>query len=156
MYAVIRTGGKQYRVKEGDVIEVEHLVSKSSKVSFVPILVVTDDGKTIYGRKELKAYTVSAKMVGDAKGDKINVLKYRPKSGYATHTGHRQLYSLIEVSSIGSKGTTKKAESAEEAAGAPDDAESTDAKAEEADGAPEDTGAPDAKAEEAAGAKKKS
>lgn len=107
MYAVIRTGGKQYRVKEGDVIEVEHLSSKSNRATFAPILVVTDDGHTIYGRKDLKSYAVSAKIVGDAKGDKVNVLKYRPKSGYTARSGHRQLYSLIEISSIGAKGAGK-------------------------------------------------
>jgi large subunit ribosomal protein L21 len=107
MYAVIRTGGKQYRVQEGDVIEVDHLSVKGNRVSFTPVLVVTDEGKTIFGRKDLKAYTVGAKVVGDAKGDKINVLKYRPKSGYAVRTGHRQLFSLIEIASIGERGAKK-------------------------------------------------
>lgn len=122
MYAVIRTGGKQYRVQEGDVIEVDHLSVKGNRVSFTPVLVVTDDGKTIFGRKELKAFTVGAKVVGDAKGDKINVLKYRPKSGYAARTGHRQLFSLIEIASIGERGTKKtKAEDA-----TPDSAETSE------------------------------
>lgn len=123
MYAVIRTGGKQYRVQQGDVIQVDHLSLKGSKVTFTPILVVTDEGKTIYGRKELKSYTVGVKVLGDAKGDKIQVLKYRPKSGYAARTGHRQLYSLIEIASIGEKGAKKaKAEDEpEKTEQAPDD-----------------------------------
>jgi large subunit ribosomal protein L21 len=103
MYAVIRTGGKQYRVNEGDTVEVEHLSVKGKKVTFTPVLVVTDDGKTIYGRKELRPYSVVAKIVGDSKGSKVDVFKYRPKSGYSVKHGHRQLYSLIEITSIGTK-----------------------------------------------------
>ena len=101
MYAVIRTGGKQYRVKAGDVLEVEHLSTKDDAVTFTPILVSTDDGRTIHGR-EAGAYPVAAKLLGDAKGDKVTVFKYRNKSGYAAKTGHRQLYSLIEITSIAS------------------------------------------------------
>lgn len=110
MYAVIRTGGKQYRVQEGDVIEVDHLSAKGSKLTFTPVLVVTDEGKTIYGQKDLKAYTVRATLVGDAKGDKVEVLKYRPKTRYMARSGHRQLYSLIEISAIGETGARPKAE----------------------------------------------
>lgn len=103
MYAVIRTGGKQYKVAEGDTLQVDHLAVKGNRVTFTPVLVVTDDGQTIYGKKELRSYNVVAKVIGDAKGDKVTVLKYRPKSGYASKTGHRQLYSLIEIASIGDK-----------------------------------------------------
>ena len=99
MYAVIRTGGKQYRVKAGDVLEIEHLSVKDPNVSFRPILVSTDDGRTLHGR-EAADFTVGAKMLGDAKGDKVIVFKYKNKTGYANRTGHRQLYSLIEITSI--------------------------------------------------------
>lgn len=101
MYAVIKTGGKQYRVAPGDVLEVEHLVAKDNQVTFTPVLVVTEKGETIYGTKNLQPYPVKAKLIGDAKGDKVTVLKYRPKSGYKTKAGHRQLYSVIEITSIG-------------------------------------------------------
>ena|SRR5437660_3647063 len=104
MYAVIRTGGKQYRVKAGDVLEIEHLSTKDDAVTFTPILVSTDDGRTIHGR-EAGAYPVAAKLLGDAKGDKVTVFKYRNKSGYAAKTGHRQLYSLIKITSIGGNGS---------------------------------------------------
>ena len=109
MYAVIKTGGKQYKVIEGDVLEVEHLRPKGEETTtdLTPILVVTDDGKAIHGAKELAGYKVGVKMLGDAKGDKITVLKYRPKSGYASKTGHRQLYSLIEITSIGDRSKDK-------------------------------------------------
>lgn len=105
MYAVIRTGGKQYKVTEGDKLEVEHLPVKGKQVTFTPILVVTDDGKSIYGRKDLKPYSVVAKILGDTKGDKVDVFKYRNKSGYAKRTGHRQLLSSIEITSIGTRET---------------------------------------------------
>ena len=103
MYAVIRTGGKQYRVKAGDVLEIEHLSVKDTDVTFTPILVSTDDGRTLYG-SEAREFTVGARMLGDAKGDKVVVFKYKNKTGYANRTGHRQLYSLIEITSIGSGG----------------------------------------------------
>ncbi|MGH2733145.1 MAG: 50S ribosomal protein L21 [Actinomycetota bacterium] len=98
---MIRTGGKQYRVRPGDVVEVEHLSVKGEEVTFIPVLVVTEDGATIYGKEQLSRYPVTARLLGDAKGDKVTVLKYRPKTGYAAKTGHRQLYSLIEIISIG-------------------------------------------------------
>jgi large subunit ribosomal protein L21 len=119
MYAVIKTGGKQYRVSPGDVLEVEHLVAKGNQVTFTPVLVVTEKGETIYGSKNLKPYPVKAKLIGDAKGDKVTVLKYRPKSGYKIKAGHRQLYSVIEITSIGdekaekTEGTKKSAKVAE-------------------------------------------
>ena len=113
MYAVIKTGGKQYKVAEGDVLQVEHLSVKGSKTSLTPILVVNSDGQTIIGAKELKTYKVAVKLLGDAKGDKIDVFKYRPKSGYAVKSGHRQLYSLIEVTSIGQAEQKAQAETAE-------------------------------------------
>jgi len=102
MYAIIKTGGKQYKVSPGDTIEVEHLKLQGDKTSFTPLLVVTDKGETVLGAKSLKDYPVAIKVVGDTKGDKVTVFKYRPKSGYASKTGHRQQYSLIEVASIGS------------------------------------------------------
>ena len=108
MYAVIRTGGKQYRVKAGDVLEIEHLSVKDTDVSFTPILVSTDDGRTLHGR-EAGEFAVGAKMLGDAKGDKVIVFKYKNKTGYANRTGHRQLYSLIEITSIGGGGARPEA-----------------------------------------------
>lgn len=131
MYAVIRTGGKQYKVSEGDALEVEHLSIKGNKVTFTPILVVTDDGKSIYGRKELKPYSVVAKVVGDTKGDKVDVFKYRSKTGHAVKGGHRQLYSMIEITSIGERGAKEK-DSASEEAGPEDSAASEGASESEA------------------------
>lgn len=114
MYAVIKTGGKQYRVATGDVIEVEHLrrAGDDETLTLTPLLVVTDDGKTLHGTKALSDFQVGAKVVGEAKGDKIKVFKYRNKTGYARKTGHRQLYSRIEITSIGDGAAGSKASSA--------------------------------------------
>lgn len=117
MYAIIKTGGKQYKVAPGDVLEVEHL--KGEAASFTPILVVTDEGKTVTSSSELKDYTVDAGIVGDTKGDKVTVFKYRNKSGYASKNGHRQLYSLIEINGIGAGKAPVKAPKGEAKASGP-------------------------------------
>ena len=99
MYAVIKTGGKQQKVKAGDVIEVEKLVHEGETLTFQPILVVDDDGKTHVGAEAAKA-TVTAKPLGEKKGDKVKIFKYRPKSGYARRAGHRQLLTLLEIEDV--------------------------------------------------------
>ena len=86
MYAVIKTGGKQHKVQAGDVIEVEKLVADGETVEFHPLLVVDDDGKTHVGAEAAKA-VVTAKPLGEKKGEKVKVFKYRPKSGYARKSG---------------------------------------------------------------------
>jgi large subunit ribosomal protein L21 len=96
MYAVIKTGGKQQRVQTGDVIEVEKLVADGETVEFHPLLVVDDEGKAHVGAEAAKA-VVKAKPLGEKKGDKVKVFKYRPKSGYARKTGHRQLLTMLEI-----------------------------------------------------------
>ena len=99
MYAVIKTGGKQQKVSVGDVIEVEKLVADGETVEFHPLLVVDDEGATHVGAEAAKAVVV-AKPLGDKKGDKVKVFKYRPKSGYARKTGHRQLLTVLEVTEV--------------------------------------------------------
>ena len=117
MYAVIKTGGKQQKVKAGDVIEVEKLVHEGETVTFHPILVVDDDGATHVGAEAAKA-TVTAQPLGETKGDKVKIFKYRPKTGYAKRGGHRQLLTLLEIQEVklGSapKKAAPKAEKAEE------------------------------------------
>jgi large subunit ribosomal protein L21 len=99
MYAVIKTGGKQQKVKAGDVIEVEKIVHEGQTVTFHPILVVDDDGKTHVGAEAAKA-VVTAKPLGEHKGDKVKIFKYRPKSGYAKRGGHRQLLTMLEIEDV--------------------------------------------------------
>ncbi len=116
MYAVIKAGGKQQKVKPGDVIEVELMHGVKDTVTFQPLLVVDDDGKTHYGKDAAKA-VVKGKLVGEQKGDKIHVVKYKNKTGYARQRGHRQLYTLLEISDISlgaARSPAKRATKAEE------------------------------------------
>jgi large subunit ribosomal protein L21 len=99
MYAVIKSGGKQHKVQKGDVIEVEKLVTADETVTFQPLMVVDDDGVTHTGSALAKA-TVTAKPAGEVKGDKVRVFRYRPKTGYAKRTGHRQQYTLLEIQDV--------------------------------------------------------
>ena len=110
MYAVIKTGGKQHKVQAGDVIEVERLVHEGETITFQPLLVVEDDGTTHAGAGAAKAL-VTASPLGEKKGDKIKIFKYRPKSGYARRQGHRQTLTMLEITgvSLDGKPATKRA-----------------------------------------------
>jgi large subunit ribosomal protein L21 len=99
MYAVIKTGGKQQKVQAGDVIEVEKLVHDGETITFQPLLVVDDDGKTHVGAEAAKA-SVTATPLGEKKGDKVKIFKYRPKTGYARRAGHRQQLTLLEIKDV--------------------------------------------------------
>lgn len=100
MYAVIRVGGKQERVEPGKVLEVEYMhEDPGSMVEFRPLVVFDDDGKAHVG-KELTRARVLARLLGEKKGEKIKVFKYRPKSGYRRTQGHRQLLTLLEVEEV--------------------------------------------------------
>lgn len=99
MYAVIRAGGKQHKVAKGDVIEVER-VGDSDSVEYVPLLIVDDKGKTRSAKKDLADARVTATVIGESKGPKIEVMHYRNKTGYRRHAGHRQKYSTIQISDI--------------------------------------------------------
>jgi large subunit ribosomal protein L21 len=107
MYAVIKAGGKQHKVKPGDVIEVELMRGGEGGVTFRPLLVVDDDGKTHHG-KELEKAVVTATPVGEQKGDKIRIFKYKNKSGYARRQGHRQTMTLLEISDVSLGAAPKK------------------------------------------------
>jgi large subunit ribosomal protein L21 len=115
VYAIIRAGGKQYKVAEGDVIEIERTKEDSETVEFVPLLVVDDKGKTRSDKSDLAEARVTATVVGETKGPKVNVAKYRNKTGYRRNAGHRQKYTSVQISGIklpggrstGSKKTTE-------------------------------------------------
>jgi len=102
MYAVIHTGGKQYRVEQGQRLEVERLgadLEPETEVSLRPVLLV--DGDTVLASpKQLESATVKAKVVGEAKGDKIRGFTYKAKSNQRRRWGHRQQYSVIEITAI--------------------------------------------------------
>ncbi len=99
MYAIIRTGGKQLKVSAGDVVDVERLKGAEDAVSFTPILVVDGD-ETISDRDRLGSCAVNAKVLGENKGDKIDIFKYKNKTGYRRRQGHRQIYTRLEITGI--------------------------------------------------------
>jgi large subunit ribosomal protein L21 len=98
VYAVIQTGGKQYRVAQGDVLPVELLGQADGDVSFSPILLVDGD-QTLTGTA-LAGATVSGRVVGERKGPKITGFTYQPKARRRRRWGHRQHYSVIEITGI--------------------------------------------------------
>ncbi len=100
MYAIIKSGGKQTKVVLGDVIDVERLKGVGEEVEFTPLFVVDDKGNSITGRAELGAVKVRAKVLGEVKGDKIDIFKYKNKTGYRRRQGHRQRYTQLEITAI--------------------------------------------------------
>jgi large subunit ribosomal protein L21 len=99
MYAIIKTGGKQYRVAQGDRLEVERLDAGDGDVSLQPLMLV--DGDTVLATpQQLSGASVSARVVGDAKGPKIRGFTYKNKSNQRRRWGHRQHYSTIEITGI--------------------------------------------------------
>ena len=119
MYAIIRTGGKQAKVREGDVIDVERLHAEG-EVSFTPLLVVDDAGTVFSHRDVLKGARVVARVVGDSSGPKVDLFKYKSKTGYRRHLGHRQHYTALEVTRIeGPEGAERRAPAPKKAAAQP-------------------------------------
>jgi large subunit ribosomal protein L21 len=99
MYAVIKTGGKQYRVEPGQRLEVERLHSDADQVTLTPVLLV--DGDTVLATPaELAGTAVTAQVVGEAKGPKIEAFTYKSKTNNRRRWGHRQRRSIIQVTDI--------------------------------------------------------
>ena len=101
MYAVIKTGGKQYSVKVGDVVYVEKLNAEdNSEVTFDQVLAVGEEGSVKVGAPVVEGASVVAKVVKTGKGKKLNILTYRPKKGSMVRKGHRQPYTKVEITAI--------------------------------------------------------
>ncbi len=100
MYAIIRAGGKQAKVQSGDVIEIERVKGDAEEVSFSPLLVVDDKGNAVSDRDLLAKASVTAKVLGESQGPKIDIFKYKNKTGYRRRQGHRQKYTQIEITEI--------------------------------------------------------
>ena len=100
MYAVIATGGKQYKVAEGDVIKVEKLGSEDgAKVTFDDVIAVNNDKDVLVG-DAVKGASVEATVVKTAKAKKVTVYKYKPKTGYHKKNGHRQPFTEVKIEAI--------------------------------------------------------
>ena len=101
MYAVIRTGGKQYKVKVGDVVDVERLATDGgSSLQLQPLLVVDDDGNVTSAAADLAKVTVTARVVDHRRGRKIRVFTYKSKTRQQRHMGHRQSLTRLRVEGI--------------------------------------------------------
>lgn len=101
MYAIIETGGKQYKVTEGDIITVEKLgVEAGTTFEFDKVLVVSDDNGLTVGAPYVSGASVSASVIGDGKAKKVIVYKYKPKKGFHKKRGHRQPFTKLQISKI--------------------------------------------------------
>jgi large subunit ribosomal protein L21 len=99
MYAIVKTGGKQYRVERGQTLLVERLpVEEGAAIALEPLLYRSEE--TVFDKAALEQVTVSAKVLEHVRGEKLRVFKFKPKRGYKRRTGHRQELSRIEVTDI--------------------------------------------------------
>lgn len=101
MYAIIETGGKQYKVTEGSMIKVEKLaVEAGTAYAFDKVLVVSDDNGVKVGAPYVEGAKVNATVIGDGKAKKVIIYKYKPKKGFHKKNGHRQPYTMLKINSI--------------------------------------------------------
>jgi large subunit ribosomal protein L21 len=112
-YAVIKTGGKQHKVIVGQTLNVEKLDNDGKTYEFNEVLLVVDGDKVEMGMPTISGMTVYAEVIAEVKGEKIEVFKYKSKSRYRKHTGHRQKYTQVKVTGIGEKPAAAKAIKAE-------------------------------------------
>ena len=101
MNAIIVTGGKQYKVAEGDIVFIEKLpVEAGDTVKFDQVLAIIDGDKATFGTPVVEGASVEATIVKNGKGKKIRIFKYNPKKGYRKRQGHRQPYTKVEIAKI--------------------------------------------------------
>ena len=101
MYAIIKTGGKQYRVAEGDVVMVEKLAANEGEaVTFDQVLTVVKDDEVVVGKPLVEGAKVTAKVEAQGKDKKILVFKYKAKSNYRRRQGHRQPFTKVQIEKI--------------------------------------------------------
>ncbi|HIS95682.1 MAG TPA: 50S ribosomal protein L21 [Candidatus Ventricola gallistercoris] len=101
MYAIIATGGKQYRVSEGDVIYIEKIDAQVDSTVAFDVLLVGNDGEVKIGTPVVEGVKAEGKVVGQVRGEKIVVFKYKSKKNYRRKQGHRQPYTKVEITKIG-------------------------------------------------------
>ena len=100
MYAIIETGGKQYKVSEGDVVFIEKVAgAEGDAVKFDKVLAVGGE-KAVFGTPVVEGAKVEAKVIKNGKGKKLNIITYKPKKGSARKMGHRQPYTKVEITKI--------------------------------------------------------
>jgi large subunit ribosomal protein L21 len=102
-YAIVKTGGKQYRVEEGQTLLVERLADEEgATVALQPLLYAADDA--VFDADGLKQVSVKARIVGHERGEKLRVFKFKPKRGYKRTTGHRQELTRLEITEVSGGG----------------------------------------------------
>ena len=112
MYAIVRCGGRQEKVALDDVVTVDKLPGEAGSSITLEALLVVDGERVISDPAEVGRYQVTADIVGDAAGPKINMIQYKNKSGYRRRLGHRQKYTQVRITSIGTGSTAAKAKEA--------------------------------------------
>ena len=101
MYAIIETGGKQYKVTEGDTLFIEKLEAEANaKITFDKVLAVLNGDSATFGAPVVEGASVDATVVKNGKGKKIRIFKYTPKKGYRKRQGHRQPYTKVQIGAI--------------------------------------------------------
>ena len=101
MYAIIETGGKQYKVTEGDTLFIEKLEAEANaKITFDKVLAVLNGDSATFGAPVVEGASVDATVVKNGKGKKIRIFKYNPKKGYRKRQGHRQPYTKVQINAI--------------------------------------------------------
>lgn len=100
MYAIIATGGKQYTVQEGDVIDVELLGTESSQITFSDIVFLSDGKAPHVGAPYVPGCSVLGECIGEVKGPKVIAFKYKKRKNYRRTVGHRQKYSRVKITKI--------------------------------------------------------
>jgi large subunit ribosomal protein L21 len=107
VYAIVRCGGRQEKVAPDDVLNVDKLPGEVGSTVTLPALLVVDGERVISDPAELSRYRVTADIVGDAAGPKINMIHYRNKTGYRRRLGHRQRYTQVRITGIGTQSKAK-------------------------------------------------
>ena len=100
MYAIIETGGKQYRIEKGDVIDVELLKTEEEQITFKEVLLFNDGKKSKVGTPHIENCTVSGQILQEIKGPKVIAFKYKRRQNYKKKIGHRQKYSRVKITDI--------------------------------------------------------
>lgn len=101
IYAIVETGGKQYKVSPGQTIDVERLpAEEGSTIELERVLLVADGDRVTVGKPTIEGAKVVAEVIGEGKGEKVIVFKYKPKVHYRRKTGHRQIYTRLAIKEI--------------------------------------------------------
>ena len=101
MHAIIETGGKQYKVTEGDTLFIEKLEAEAGQaITFDKVLAILDGDKATFGAPVVEGASVAATVVKNGMGKKVRIFKYNPKKGYRKRQGHRQPYTKVQIGAI--------------------------------------------------------